>query len=99
MRAWRHQRSHLAAEAAGETEMVNHRIAATLAFALAMAAITGGQPTPVGDWPQWRGPDRTGLSKESGLIKQWPASGPAAVWSAANLGAGYGSIAVSGNRI
>ena len=79
--------------------MVNHRIAATLAFALAMAAITGGQPTPVGDWPQWRGPDRTGLSKESGLIKQWPASGPAKVWSAANLGAGYGSIAVSGDRI
>ena len=24
------------------------------------------------DWPQWRGPDRTGLSKETGLLPQWP---------------------------
>ena len=52
-----------------------------------------------GDWPQWRGPDRTGLSKESALLRQWPRSGPALLWSAANLGAGYGSLAVSGDRI
>ena len=40
-----------------------------------------------------------GLSRESGLLKQWPASGPPLVWSVSNLGAGYGSIAVSGDRI
>jgi outer membrane protein assembly factor BamB len=79
--------------------MVKCRIAVTLAFALGMAAIGGGQSTSGADWPQWRGPDRTGLSKESGLMKQWPAAGPALVWSAANLGAGYGSISVSGSRI
>jgi outer membrane protein assembly factor BamB len=79
--------------------MVNCRIAVTLALAFGMAAVAGGQSTPGADWPQWRGPDRTGLSKESGLMKQWPASGPALVWSAANLGAGYGSISVSGDRI
>jgi outer membrane protein assembly factor BamB len=79
--------------------MVNCRIAVTLAFALGMAAVAGGQSSPGTDWPQWRGPDRTGLSKESGLMKQWPASGPSLVWSAANLGAGYGSISVSGDRI
>ena len=28
------------------------------------------------DWPQWQGPDRTGMSKETGLLKAWPASGP-----------------------
>jgi outer membrane protein assembly factor BamB len=78
---------------------MNCRIAVTLAFAVGMATVTGGQSSPGGDWPQWRGPDRTGLSKESGLMKQWPASGPALVWSAANLGAGYGSISVSGDRI
>src|SRR4030088_1159089 len=44
-----------------------------------------------GDWPQWQGPDRTGLSKEVGLLKEWPASGPALTWRASNLGAGYGS--------
>ena len=25
------------------------------------------------DWPQWRGPDRSNLSRETGLLKQWPA--------------------------
>ena len=54
---------------------------------------------PGGDWPQWRGPDRTGISKETGLLRQWPPSGPPLLWSASNLGAGYGSLAVSGDRV
>jgi hypothetical protein len=28
------------------------------------------------NWPQWRGPERTGVSQETGLLKQWPAEGP-----------------------
>ena len=55
-------------------------------------------PARGNDWPQWRGPDRTGLSKETGLLKQWPPAGPPLVWSVTNLGAGYGSIAVKGDR-
>jgi outer membrane protein assembly factor BamB len=51
------------------------------------------------DWPQWQGPDRTGVSKETGLLKQWPASGPAVVWTASGLGNGYGSMAVVGDRV
>jgi outer membrane protein assembly factor BamB len=51
------------------------------------------------DWPQWRGPDRNGVSKETGLLKQWPKSGPALVWSASQLGGGYGSVAVRGDRV
>ena len=51
------------------------------------------------DWPQWQGPDRTGISKETGLLKAWPANGPAVVWSSQNLGNGYGSVAVAGERI
>src|SRR5262245_52700138 len=51
------------------------------------------------DWPQWRGPDRSGISKETGLLRQWPTGGPATAWTATNLGAGYGSIATSGDRI
>ena len=51
------------------------------------------------DWPQWQGPDRTGVSKETGLLKQWPASGPAVVWTANGLGNGYGSMAVAGDRV
>lgn len=52
-----------------------------------------------GDWPQWRGSDRNGLSSETGLLKQWPSSGPPVVWSISSLGEGYGSLAVRGDRI
>ena len=51
------------------------------------------------DWPQWQGPSRTRISQETGLLKEWPASGPRVVWTATNLGAGYGSMAVVGDRV
>ena len=51
------------------------------------------------DWPQWQGPDRTGISKETGLLKEWPANGPPLVWTATGLGNGYGSMAVAGDRV
>lgn len=69
-----------------------------LVAALGMVATLRGQPAP-GDWPQWRGSERTGLSRETGLLQQWPAAGPSVVWSVSNLGGGYGSIAVSGERV
>jgi outer membrane protein assembly factor BamB len=71
----------------------------TLLYFAALAVPADGQSTAVGDWPQWRGPDRSALSKEAGLLQQWPSSGPPLVWSASNLGSGYGSLAVSGDRI
>jgi len=51
------------------------------------------------DWPQWQGPDRTGVSKETGLLQEWPAAGPPLVWSISGLGSGYGSLAIKGDRI
>ena len=57
-----------------------------------------GQSAPT-DWPQWRGPDRTGVSTETGLLAQWPRSGPPVAWSAAMLGAGYGAVSVQGDRV
>ncbi len=73
------------------------RFVATLVFTLGTTGIAF-QNQGI-DWPQWQGPDRTGLSKETGLLQQWPPSGPPLVWSASNLGAGYGSIAVKGDRV
>jgi outer membrane protein assembly factor BamB len=68
-------------------------------FVLLTAAATLAAQSTSFDWPQWRGPDRTGISKETGLLAQWPRSGPPVAWSAAMLGAGYGSIAVRGDRV
>ncbi|MGI8898336.1 MAG: PQQ-binding-like beta-propeller repeat protein, partial [Pyrinomonadaceae bacterium] len=51
------------------------------------------------DWPQWRGPNRDGISKETGLLKQWPEQGPALVWKATGAGGGYSSFAISNGRL
>jgi outer membrane protein assembly factor BamB len=56
-------------------------------------------PSGPSDWPQWRGPERNGVSKDTGLIKQWPSSGPQKAWSISSLGEGYGSLATKGDRI
>ena len=51
------------------------------------------------DWPQWRGPDRTGISKDTGLLQEWPKDGPPLRWQANDLGTGYSSPAVVGGRV
>ena len=40
------------------------------------------------DWPQWRGPDRTDVSRETGLLREWPAGGPKRLWLYKNAGNG-----------
>ena len=52
------------------------------------------------DWPQWLGPERTGVSKETGLLKDWPKDGPKLKWKITNLGGeGYSSPAIAKGRI
>ena len=52
-----------------------------------------------GEWPQWRGANRDGISKETGLLKQWPEGGPPLVWKASGAGAGYSSFSISKGRL
>ncbi|HTS29548.1 MAG TPA: PQQ-binding-like beta-propeller repeat protein [Bryobacteraceae bacterium] len=51
------------------------------------------------DWPQFRGPQRTGISQETGLLQEWPAAGPKLVWRLRDIGDGYGPPSVVGGRI
>ncbi len=51
------------------------------------------------DWPQWRGPQRTGVSAETGLLKEWPEKGPAQVWQVDTVGVGFSSLAVKDGRV
>jgi outer membrane protein assembly factor BamB len=46
------------------------------------------------DWPQFRGPDRTDVSRESGLLDRWPEGGPSQTWLYRNAGAGYSGPAI-----
>ena len=51
------------------------------------------------DWPQWRGPHRDGISQETGLLDEWPADGPTLVWQIDDVGYGYSTPAVVGDRL
>lgn len=61
---------------------------------LAVAIGMGVDLLSAGDWPQWRGPDRTDVSRETGLLKEWPKDGPAKVWMNDNVGLGYSGFSV-----
>jgi outer membrane protein assembly factor BamB len=51
------------------------------------------------DWPQWRGPNRDGLSSETGLLKQWPEGGPKLLWTAKGIGTGFATVSVADGLI
>ena len=59
-----------------------------------LTLVLGLQSSFALDWPQWRGPERTGISAEKQLLKAWPASGPKRVWINSKMGLGYSSFAV-----
>ena len=48
---------------------------------------------------QWRGPDRDGISKETGLLHEWPAAGPSLVWQLTDVGNGYSTPSIAEGRI
>ncbi|MGH7955536.1 MAG: PQQ-binding-like beta-propeller repeat protein [Opitutaceae bacterium] len=51
------------------------------------------------DWPQWRGPDRSDVSKETGLLKFWPEGGPKRIWLFENAGNGYSGPAIAKGKL
>jgi outer membrane protein assembly factor BamB len=51
-------------------------------------------PLLAADWPGWRGPDRSGVSKETGLLKTWPKEGPKLAWDSDHAGLGYAGLAI-----
>ncbi len=66
-----------------------------LAALFAFASLTPLASTAADfDWPQWRGPDRSDVSRETGLLKSWPAEGPPRVWLYENAGNGYSAPAI-----
>ncbi len=66
-----------------------------LSLPLTLLALTAAQSPGEHDWPQFRGPDRTGVSKETGLLNSWPQTGPPKVWTATNRGGGFGSVSIA----
>lgn len=64
-----------------------------------IALVTAVAPATAQSWPQFRGPNRDDVSTDRGLLKEWPAAGPAQVWRTHGLGGGFSSVSVAGGRI
>jgi outer membrane protein assembly factor BamB len=51
------------------------------------------------EWPGWLGPNRDGKSLDTGLLKQWPEEGPKLLWQVDDIGVGFSSVAVVGDKV
>jgi outer membrane protein assembly factor BamB len=93
--------------------MVRRRFAMFAASSLAAVSLVGGwqlwgadnaaKPGSAAlkqaEWPQWRGPNRDGVSNETGLLTSWPEEGPKLLWQVDGLGKGFSSVAIAGGKI
>ena len=50
------------------------------------------------EWAQWRGPNRDGISSETGFLKNWPKEGPKVLWHIP-LGDGYSGISIAQGKV
>src|SRR5947208_14322608 len=50
------------------------------------------------DWPQWLGPNRDSVWRETGIVEKFSSNGPPVVWRTA-IGGGYAGPAVAGGRV
>jgi len=51
------------------------------------------------EWPCFHGPRRDNLSAETGLLQAWPEDGPKLLWTNSDIGHGYSTVSIVGNRI
>jgi outer membrane protein assembly factor BamB len=63
------------------------------------AVILVASSSAAADWPQWRGPNRDGVSLETGLLKEWPKEGPKLDWKVKVDGVGYSSPVVVKDKL
>ena len=69
-----------------------HRLLPTLALLLAASGLHAD------DWPQWLGPQRDAVWRETGILEKFPASGPSVRWRTP-IGGGYTGPAVADGRV
>ena len=70
-------------------------IGLTVASLAQVERTLGGDPS----WPQFHGPNRDNISRETGLLTRWPAGGPKLLWTARGIGHGFASVAIADGTI
>jgi outer membrane protein assembly factor BamB len=81
-------------------KLLLHSSSVLLLLAACVAAgepVKNGKPADAG-WPQFLGPDRNGISRETGLLTAWPDDGPREVWRVPG-GVGMSAMAIRGGRL
>jgi outer membrane protein assembly factor BamB len=69
----------------------------TRLFGVVLLGVLATPAARADDWPHWRGPQRNGISAETGWLDRWPAEGPRSAWKA-SVGTGFSSFAVAAGR-
>src|SRR3954447_4645424 len=75
-----------------------HRVlqcATSCGLMLVLAGLVNGGDS----WPTFRGPQRTAVAPDKGLLTKWPEGGPKLVWKAVGAGRGYSSLAIVAGRV
>ena len=82
-----------------KTRLVTTMSALCLCFSGVSVTRSANMGASTSDWPQWRGPQRNGISQERGLLKQWPKEGPKLLWQVNDIGDGFSTPSVVGTHI
>ena len=76
------------------------RLAALVLGGSVAVSASGAAPVESAkDWPQWHGHNRDNISRETGLLKEWPAEGPPLAWKIQGVGSGFSTVAVANGKI
>ncbi len=78
---------------------MHRRVSCFILCLSATFAVTSNSLAWDGNWPTFRGPDRTGVAPDTGLLESWPENGPELLWEATGVGRGYSSVAISNGKI
>ena len=65
---------------------------------LSISILAASGLAPADDWPQWMGPQRDNVWRETGIIQKFPDSGAKIVWRVPVAG-GYAGPSVAGGRV
>jgi outer membrane protein assembly factor BamB len=90
---------HCTAESSWPFALPLKEISSIKSYALCVALVTLGMPAFADDWPQWQGPDRNAVSKEKGLLQDWPKAGPPLAWRVKGIGGGDSAPSVAGGKL
>jgi outer membrane protein assembly factor BamB len=72
--------------------MLRRQLFATAMLVFVSSSLLGA------DWPQWLGPQRDGVWKETGILERFPKDGPKVRWRIP-VGGGFSGPAVAGGRV